>query len=54
MMIFFIKKAMNQVLSDKQISFDDAERLIYSNNLNTLSDLSNIITRRFNGDMVRC
>jgi biotin synthase len=48
----FIKEAMNQVLSDKEISFEDAERLLHSNNLDALANCSNIITRKFNGDIV--
>src|SRR5919204_18062 len=48
----FIKEAMDRVLSGKDISFEDAERLIYSNDVHTLAHCSNTITRRFNGDVV--
>jgi biotin synthase len=48
----FIKEAMDRVLSGKDISFEDAERLIYSNDVHSLAHCSNTITRRFNGDVV--
>ena len=46
------KEAMNSVLSGKDISFEDAENLLYSKDVYTLAHCSNIITRKFNGDMV--
>lgn len=49
---YFIKEIMDQVLSGKEISFDDAQRLLHSNNLDALANCSNIITRKFNGDIV--
>jgi biotin synthase len=48
----FIKQAMDRVLSGKDISFEDAQRLLYSDDMYTLARCSNIITRRFNGDVV--
>jgi biotin synthase len=48
----FIKEAMDGVLSGKDISFEDAEKLLCSNDLYTLAHCSNTITRRFNGDVV--
>jgi biotin synthase len=48
----FIKEVMDRVLSGKDISFEDAERLIYSNDVHSLAHCSNTITRRFNGDVV--
>jgi biotin synthase len=48
----FIKEAMDVVLSGKDISFEDAEKLLCSNDLYTLAHCSNTITRRFNGDVV--
>jgi biotin synthase len=48
----FIKKAMHRVLSGKDISFEDAQKLLYSDDMYTLAHCSNIITRRFNGDVV--
>jgi biotin synthase len=48
----FIKEAMDTVLSGKDISLEDAERLLHSNDLYTLACCSNAITRKFNGDVV--
>jgi len=48
----FIEEAMNRVLNGDQISFEDAERLLSSNNVFILCNSSNIITRTFNGDTV--
>jgi biotin synthase len=48
----FIEEAMNRVLNGDQISFEDAELLLSSNNVFTLCNSSNIITRTFNGDTV--
>ena len=48
----FIKTAMDSVLSGKEISFEYAEKLLNSNDIYTLADSSNTITRKFNGDQV--
>jgi biotin synthase len=48
----FIIETMDRVLSGKDISFEDAEKLLYSNDLYTLAHCSNTITRKFNGDVV--
>jgi biotin synthase len=48
----FIEEAMNRVLNGDQISFEDAEQLLSSNNVFTLCNSSNVITRTFNGDTV--
>jgi biotin synthase len=48
----FIEILKNDVLDGKQISFDDARRLISTNDLTTLANCANEITRRFNGDTV--
>ncbi|MFL6418640.1 MAG: biotin synthase BioB [Nitrososphaeraceae archaeon] len=47
-----IIETMDTVLSGKDISFEDAEKLLYSNDLYTLAHCSNTITRKFNGDVV--
>ena len=43
---------MDSVLSGKDISFEEAERLLRSKDLCTLGHCSNTITRKFNGDIV--
>src|SRR5919199_1132200 len=48
----FIKEAMDNVLSGKDISFEDARRLLKSSEIYSLVDCSNTITRKFNGDVV--
>lgn len=48
----FITGTMNRVLKDKQITFEDAERLLSTNDIITLSSCANNITRTFNGNAV--
>jgi biotin synthase len=48
----FITDTMNRVLKDKQITFEDAERLLSTNDIITLSSCANNITRTFNGNAV--
>ena len=48
----FIREAMDAVLSGNDISFQDAEKLLQSNDVYSLAHCSNTITRRFNGDVV--
>jgi biotin synthase len=48
----FIKQTTDKVLNGKDIRFEDAERLLNSKDLYTLAHCSNIITRKFNGDLV--
>jgi biotin synthase len=48
----FIENCKQNVLNGKQISFEDAKRLISTNDLVTLANCANEITRRFNGDTV--
>ncbi|MGA9171009.1 MAG: biotin synthase BioB, partial [Nitrososphaeraceae archaeon] len=48
----FINDAMNRVLKYKQITFEDAERLLSTNDMITLSTCANNITRTFNGNAV--
>jgi len=48
----FIEILKNDVLDGKQISYKDAKRLISTDDLITLANCANEITRRFNGDTV--
>jgi biotin synthase len=48
----FIKEATSRVLSGEDISIEDAQRLLNSNDIEGLIRCSNTITRRFNGDLV--
>jgi biotin synthase len=48
----FIKEVTNRVLAGKDITFEEAERLLCSDHISTLTRCSNTITRRFNGDRV--
>lgn len=48
----FIKEATSRVLSGEDISIEEAQRLLNSNDLDGLIRCSNTITRRFNGDLV--
>jgi biotin synthase len=48
----FIKEATSRVLSGEDISIEEAQRLLNSNDLDSLIRCSNTITRRFNGDLV--
>jgi biotin synthase len=43
---------MDTVLSGNDIRFEDAQRLLYTNDVYTLAHCSNTITRKFNGDVV--
>jgi biotin synthase len=48
----FIHEKMEQVLSGNKINFDDALSLINSNDIITLSECANRITRSYNGDFI--
>ncbi len=48
----FIHEKMNQVLSGNKIKFEDAINLINSNDILTLSDCANNITKSYNGDFI--
>ena len=48
----FIKEATSRVLSGEDISIEEAQRLLNSNDIDSLIRCSNTITRRFNGDLV--
>ncbi len=48
----YIKKLMEGVLEGDQINFQDAENLINTDEILTLFDCANTITRKFNGDIV--
>ena len=48
----FIENLKQDVLNGKQINFEDAKRLISTNDIVTLANCANEITRRFNGDTV--
>ena len=48
----FIHKCMRKVLAGGSISFEEAEKLLGTNDIVTLADCANIITRTFNGDRV--
>jgi biotin synthase len=48
----FIQESMDTVLSGNDIRFEDAQRLLYTNDVYTLAHCSNTITRKFNGDVV--
>jgi biotin synthase len=48
----FIDSCMKKVISGNAISFDEAEKLISTENLIKLADCANIITRKFNHETV--
>jgi len=48
----FIDSCMKKVINGNSISFDEAERLISTNNLIKLADCANIITKKFNQETV--
>ncbi len=48
----FIHKCMRKVLAGGSISFEEAEKLLGTNDIVMLADCANIITRTFNGDRV--
>lgn len=48
----FIYEMMDKVISGSDLSFEEAERLIFTTNLDTLTKCANIITRTFNGNQV--
>lgn len=48
----FIIGCMNKVLAGGSISFEEAERLLATDDVETLADCANTITRAFNGDTV--
>jgi len=48
----FIYDMMNRVISGSDLSFEEAERLINTSDLDTLTKCANIITRTFNGNRV--
>jgi biotin synthase len=47
-----IEKMMEYVLGGGQLNFEDAESLLSTNDMNTLANCANTITRKFNGDLV--
>ena len=49
---FFIEKMMEKVLAGKNISFEEAQTLLSTTDIQTLARCANIITRKFNGDIV--
>src|SRR5688500_18506552 len=49
---FFIEKMMEKVLAGKNISFEEAQILLSTTDIQTLAKCANIITRKFNGDIV--
>ncbi|MEW6604636.1 MAG: biotin synthase BioB, partial [Thermoproteota archaeon] len=48
----FIRGCMNKVLAGGSITFEEAEQLLATNDIMTLANCANIITRAFNGDTV--
>ncbi len=48
----FIDSCMKNVISGNSISFDEAEKLISTNNLTKLAHCANIITKKFNQEKV--
>jgi biotin synthase len=48
----FINDRMNKVLSGLDITFDEAEQLVFTDDLVTLAECANTITRTFNKDKV--
>jgi biotin synthase len=48
----FIKDCMKRVLAGGNITIDEAERLLATDDVLTLADCANTITRKFNGDIV--
>ena len=48
----FIHNCMGKVLAGGSVSFEEAEKLLGTNDIVTLADCANIITRTFNGDRV--
>jgi biotin synthase len=48
----FIQGCMNKILASDSITFEEAEQLLATDDIMTLADCANIITRAFNGDKV--
>ena len=48
----FISSCMDKVIAGGSITADEAERLLATNDVMTLADCANTITRKFNGDIV--
>src|SRR5688572_473883 len=48
----FISGCMQKVLGGGSITFEEAERLLATNDVTALADSANTITRTFNGDTV--
>ena len=48
----FIEKMMNKVLEGNKISWEEAQTLLYTNDIVTLAKCANTITRRFCGETV--
>jgi biotin synthase len=48
----FVYNMMNKVLMGSDLTFEEAERILLTSDLNTLTNCANIITRTFNGDDV--
>ncbi len=47
-----IEKMMEYVMGGGQLNFEDAESLLSTNDMKTLANCANTITRKFNGDLV--
>ncbi len=48
----FIVSCMEKVLSGVRVTFEEAERLLATDDVTTLAECANTITRKFNGDVV--
>src|SRR5215204_7072406 len=48
----FIEKMMEKVLAGNYITFEEAQTLVSTRDILTLAKCANIITRKFNGDIV--
>jgi biotin synthase len=48
----FIRASMEKVLAGGKITFSEAEQLLATNDVETLAECANTITRKFNGDVV--
>src|ERR671922_2520918 len=48
----FIRSCMEKVLSNGSITFEEAERLLATDDIMTLAECANTITRNFNGNTV--
>lgn len=48
----FIRSCMEKVLSDRSITFEEAKRMLATDDIMTLAECANTITRAFNGNTV--